>query len=130
MFKKDDYIVTLDCDYFITKCAKKNYCFKQREDSIYIKPVKDLFNDKTNGNNSLTFDKKERLKNWRYANENEIKEYSIESDFAQFTCTCPFAKNSHRKRIRKEIESLTQSKSSLKQNIFESMKNIKMDYLL
>ena len=75
MFKKDDYIVTLDCDYFITKCAKTNYCFKQREDSLYIKPVKDLFNDKTNGNNSLTFDKKERLKNWRYANENEIKEY-------------------------------------------------------
>ena len=65
-----------------------------------------------------------------YCEENEIKEYAIESDFAQFTCTCPFAKNSHRKRIRKEIESLTQSKSSLKQNIFESMKNIKMDYLL
>ena len=62
--------------------------------------------------------------------ENEIKEYAIESDCAQFTCTCPFAKNSHRKRIRKEIESLTQSKSSLKQNIFESMKNIKIDYLL
>lgn len=65
-----------------------------------------------------------------YCEENEIKEYAIESDFAQFTCTCSFAKNSHRKRIRKEIESLTQSKSSLKQNIFESMKNIKMDYLL
>lgn len=65
-----------------------------------------------------------------YCEENEIQDYSKESGFAQYTCTCHFAKNSYRKRIRKEIESLTQSNSTLKQNVFKSMKNIKMDYLL
>lgn len=65
-----------------------------------------------------------------YCEENEILSYAIEGGFAKYTCTCEFAKNSHRKRIRKEIESLTQGNSTLKQNVFKSMKNIKMDYLL
>ena len=36
----------------------------------------------------------------------------------------------HRKSIREEIKSLTKGNSTLKANLFESMRNIRMDYLL
>ncbi len=64
-----------------------------------------------------------------YCEEDEIVKYIRETEFAQFTCTCDFARGSHRKTIRREIEHLTQGNSTLKQNLFKSMRNVKMDYL-
>lgn len=64
-----------------------------------------------------------------YCEEHEILNYIQETKLAQFTCTCEFGKNSHRKTIRKEMEHLTQNNPTLKQNLFKSMRNIKMDYL-
>ncbi|MDR1759699.1 MAG: tRNA 2-thiocytidine biosynthesis TtcA family protein [Fibrobacter sp.] len=64
-----------------------------------------------------------------YCEEEEIVKYIRETEFAQFTCTCEFARESRRKTIRREIEHLTQGSSTLKQNLFKSMRNIKMDYL-
>ncbi len=65
-----------------------------------------------------------------YCEEQEIQKYIDSIGYEQYTCTCAFSKNSHRKHIRHEIEQLTGSSSALKQNIFESMRHIKMDYLL
>ncbi|SHL27131.1 hypothetical protein [Fibrobacter sp. UWH4] len=38
--------------------------------------------------------------------------------------------NAIRKRISKKIKSLTKGNFTLKANLFESMRNIRMDYLL
>jgi hypothetical protein len=78
MFKENDYIVTLDIDhsgFFDTYCAKENYCFKQAKDDTSISPKIDLVGSVTNQNCTLTFDKKERLTDWRYATPQEIAEY-------------------------------------------------------
>ncbi|MCF0215446.1 MAG: tRNA 2-thiocytidine biosynthesis protein TtcA [Fibrobacteraceae bacterium] len=65
-----------------------------------------------------------------YCEEAEIIRYAEDAEITQFTCTCEFSKGSHRKKIRQEIETLTGGNPTLKENIFESMRNIKMDYLL
>ena len=65
-----------------------------------------------------------------YCEEEELRVYIKDAGLSQFTCTCNFSNNSHRKRIREEIKSLTQGNSTLKQNLFESMRHIKSDYLL
>lgn len=74
-FKKGDYIVTLDIKDICTYCAKKNYCFKQRNNNIYVEPERDLSGNEYNNNTFLTFDKKSSLINWRYATPEEIAEY-------------------------------------------------------
>ncbi len=80
MFKKGDYIVTLDVGTFHTDCARNNYCFKQREDNVSIHPEVDLKGSIRNGNYSLAFDKSNNLKDWRYATPQEIAKYN-ELDF-------------------------------------------------
>ena len=65
-----------------------------------------------------------------YCEEHEIIEYAEDAGIRKFTCTCEFSKASHRKTIREEIKSLTKGNSTLKANLFESMRNIRMDYLL
>lgn len=65
-----------------------------------------------------------------YCEESEIIAYAEDSNIKKFTCTCDFSKASNRKTIRKQIELLTQNNPTLKANLFESMRNIKMDYLL
>jgi len=65
-----------------------------------------------------------------YCEEHEIRSYIEESGLAQYTCSCDFSQASHRKHIRKEIESLTHGNATLKRNIFESMRHINVDYLL
>lgn len=65
-----------------------------------------------------------------YCEEREIEEYVEEAGLKKYTCSCEFSKNSHRKRIRSEIEALTKCSPTLKRNLFESMRHIKMDYLL
>ena len=73
-FKKGDYIVTLDVATK-TACAKNNFCFKQKENTYSIKPLLDSYGDSYNANTSLTFDKLNNLKDWRYATPEEIAEY-------------------------------------------------------
>lgn len=74
-FKKGDYIVTLNVTISHTDCGKNNYCFKQRENNVFISPEVDLNGYKANSNNTLTFDKSNNLQNWRYATPEEIAEY-------------------------------------------------------
>lgn len=75
MFKKGDYIVVLDIGSFPTDCAKNGYCLKQRKNNKSIHPYIDLDGSRSNGNNSLEFDKTNNLKDWRYATPQEIDEY-------------------------------------------------------
>lgn len=65
-----------------------------------------------------------------YCEESEIIEYAEDTNIIKFTCSCEFSKSSHRKSIRHEIKNLTKGNPTLKANLFESMRNIKMDYLL
>ena len=75
MFKEGDYIVTLKGDFSSTNCGKENYCFKQRYDAYDINPVVDLNGSRTNGNTQMTFNKKSKLLDWRYATQKEISHY-------------------------------------------------------
>ena len=75
-FKKGDYIVTLKGN-FGGNCAKENYCFKQRINHTRIRPEVDLNNNLKNGHDVMSFDKKERLYDWRYATAEEITEYNL-----------------------------------------------------
>lgn len=74
-FKKGDYIVTLKVENYDGDCAKDNYCFKQRIDFNSIEPDVDLSGHSSNGNSLITFDCSKRLKEWRYATEEEILKY-------------------------------------------------------
>ena len=65
-----------------------------------------------------------------YCEESEIIAYAKEAGFAQHACTCGLTETSHRKRIRSEIENLTKGSSTLKRNLFESMRHVRTDYLL
>jgi hypothetical protein len=74
MFRKGDYIVTLDVEIG-SDCAKDNYCFKIKIDHECVYPEIDLEGSETNGNDSMSFNKKQNLKDWRYATPEEIAEY-------------------------------------------------------
>lgn len=74
MFYEGDYIVTLDVEDG-WNCARKNYCFKQRVDNKGIYPAVDLKGSTGNGHGAMSFDKKEYLKDWRYATPEEAAEY-------------------------------------------------------
>jgi len=78
MFKKDDYIVTIKIknDYSTYNCGKNNHCFKQRKHATFMCPVKGVMSgSETDSNVSLTFDKRDKLLDWRYATKEEIAEY-------------------------------------------------------
>lgn len=82
MFKENDYIVCLEGDFTmnngkdISSIARKNYCVKQQQVShkLYIYDGIDDSVSKTNGN--FTFDKDDKLHDWRYATEAEILHYN------------------------------------------------------
>ncbi len=75
MFRKGDYIVTLSGN-FGGNCAKENYCFKQRIDHTGIYPEVDLQGHYHNGHSVMSFDKKGKLEDWRYATKEEIAQYN------------------------------------------------------
>jgi len=75
-FKEGDYIVTLKGEFTGSDCAKENYCFKIRNSGPGIRPSMDLDGSKFNGNTSMTFDKRQKLRDWRYATPDEITEYN------------------------------------------------------
>jgi len=74
--KKDDYIVTLEGDFGTTYCGKMNYCFKIREAHSFIRPYVDLFGQMASGTTTMCYDLSSKLKKWRFASEEEIKEYN------------------------------------------------------
>ena len=75
-FKKGDYIVVLKLGSVSTACAKENYCFKQRRNDECLSPACDLDGGTNNSNQALTFNKSNRILDWRYATKEEIAKYN------------------------------------------------------
>lgn len=64
-----------------------------------------------------------------YAMESVIIEHAKNHGYYGYTCTCNFQDNSTRKSAREKIKIITESNSTLKQHLFDSLKNINHEYL-
>lgn len=64
-----------------------------------------------------------------YAFESEIIEHAKENGFYGWTCTCNFQDNSTRKDARRKIAMLTDNDIKTKQRLFDSLKNVNLEYL-
>lgn len=64
-----------------------------------------------------------------YVLEEKIIEHAENSSYSKFTCTCSYQDNSKRKEARKLLENLTGGEKLKKELMFNSLKNIKLDYL-
>lgn len=62
--------------------------------------------------------------------EKKIERFVKEKGFPYFPCGCPASGQSKRKRVKELIRELEQENRLVKGNIFRSLSNIKMDYLL
>jgi tRNA 2-thiocytidine biosynthesis protein TtcA len=70
------------------------------------------------------------IRPFAYAEEKDIIRYSKTQNYPNYTCKCPHGEESerrHMKNILKEIEKVC---PNVKNNIFNSMKRIKKDYLV
>jgi hypothetical protein len=79
MFKKGDYIVLLKSEenrYDNDEAFPVNYCYKQRENSLFIEPELDLKGSKTNGWVIHPFNKS-KDNDWRYATPKEKAHYDL-----------------------------------------------------
>ena len=65
-----------------------------------------------------------------YVAEEKIIEHATEEGYAGFTCTCNYQDNSFRKEARKKVELITNGDENTRRRLFNSMKNIKPEYLL
>ncbi len=64
-----------------------------------------------------------------FADEQTIIAHARRSGYKSITCTCDYQNNSARKEARKKLEALTGSDTAQKRKLFESLKNIKSEYL-
>lgn len=64
-----------------------------------------------------------------YSDEKTIIEHATQKEYIVSTCTCNYQDNSRRKDARKCVDFLTCGDKAKKNKIFQSMKNIKTDYL-
>lgn len=64
-----------------------------------------------------------------FADEQTIIAHARRSGYKSITCTCDYQNNSARKEARKKLEALTGSDTAQKRKLFESLKNIKREYL-
>jgi len=65
-----------------------------------------------------------------YADADAIRRFAREKGFPDFINPCPSAQASRRRDIRNMLDRLYRSNRKIKGNIFRSMHNIKMDYLI
>jgi tRNA 2-thiocytidine biosynthesis protein TtcA len=61
--------------------------------------------------------------------ERQVIAFAEEKGFRSSACTCPYGVASKRKSVRLDIAALTGGSSQVKRNIFESMSNLKGEYL-
>ena len=64
-----------------------------------------------------------------FADEQTIIAHARRCGYKSITCTCDYQNNSARKEARKKLEALTGSDAAQKRKLFESLKNIKSEYL-
>lgn len=65
-----------------------------------------------------------------YVEEKEIIRFAKKKEFPVKVCKCPNSQDSQRTHMRKMIEGLEKVCPHVKKNIFNSLKNIKKDYLV
>lgn len=61
--------------------------------------------------------------------ERQIIAYADENEFRSAVCTCPYGRDSKRREVRGRISALTGGSGEQKRRLFESMSNIKEEYL-
>lgn len=64
-----------------------------------------------------------------FADEQTIIAHARRCGYKSITCTCDYQNNFARKEARKKLEALTGSDTAQKRKLFESLKNIKSEYL-
>jgi len=62
--------------------------------------------------------------------ERQVIAFAEEKGFRSAACTCPYGVTSKRRTIRADIAALTGGSGAVKRRIFESMANVKSEYLL
>lgn len=65
-----------------------------------------------------------------YVQEKDIVRFAREQNFPSQLCACPNGQNSQRKKMKEIIQELEKICPHVKNNIFNSMKRIKKDYLV
>jgi tRNA 2-thiocytidine biosynthesis protein TtcA len=65
-----------------------------------------------------------------YVDEDLIKLFATQSDFPIFKNPCPSANKTKREDVKNLLTKLYKTNSSIKGNIFKSLSNIELDYLL
>lgn len=68
-----------------------------------------------------------------YIKENDIINYTAKNNIKPMACGCPIESgkvDSKRKEIKRLLENLEKTNPQIKQSIFNSMKNINLDYVL
>lgn len=73
MFNKGDYIVLTEADFGMSSFSI-GHCYKQKENSKYLRSERDDNGSTTNGYDACEYNNKGRIK-WRYATKEEIAEY-------------------------------------------------------
>jgi tRNA(Ile)-lysidine synthase TilS/MesJ len=63
------------------------------------------------------------------ADEQTIIQHANQAGYICDTCTCNYQDNSGRKKARSKLQDLTQGSPLEKRRIFESLKNIRTEYL-
>ncbi len=64
-----------------------------------------------------------------FADVDSIIAHAKEHGYISVTCTCNYQDNSARKKARSRLEALTDGSADAKRKLFESLRNIKLDYL-
>ncbi|MCQ2592826.1 MAG: tRNA 2-thiocytidine biosynthesis TtcA family protein [Treponema sp.] len=64
-----------------------------------------------------------------YVAEERLVENAVEKGYAGFTCSCDYQENSDRKNARQKLELLTGGDLILKEHLFNSLKNVQIQYL-
>ncbi len=72
----------------------------------------------------------EMIRPLMYADADAIRRFAREKSFPDFINPCPSAQASRRREIRNMLDRLYRSNRKIKGNIFRSMHNVKMDYLI
>ncbi|MEJ2638845.1 MAG: ATP-binding protein [Desulfosarcinaceae bacterium] len=65
-----------------------------------------------------------------YAEEGKIRQYVKAQGLPRYVNPCPSARTSKRREIKDLLERLYRSNPKIRGNIFRSMRNVKLDYLL
>jgi len=64
-----------------------------------------------------------------YIWEKKIKQFAQQNDFPTFENPCPSAKTSKRLYIKKLLQDMEKEHKGVRENIFKSLRHVKMDYL-